>query len=152
MMKKFFSVLILLSVAICASASAAISRNPADDPNLLLFYQHQGLESYLYKNSLRIREENSLEVISFDFIVYDSIQPRNTRWDHRENMEFAYDESTRKVYFVDQQGNLDFLDPNGTIAEGSGYAVSAEIVYYIATGKRFYGTYDEEFYEKLPVG
>lgn len=151
MWKKIFSIALLLSVTICASALAAV-KNPADDPNLVRFYAHQGLESYLFQDSLRTGKKDSLKVISFDFIVYDSIQPRNTRWDRKENMEFAYDESTRKVYFVDQQGNLDFLDPNGTIAEGSGYAMGAEIVYYLATGNRFYGTFDEEFYDSLPVG
>lgn len=151
MLKKIFSVLILLSVTICASATAEI-KDPADDPNLVKFYQHQGLENYLYQNSLRVKTKNSMKVISFKFIVYDSINPEDTDWDRKENMEFAYDESTRKVYFIDQNGDLDFLDPNGTIAEGSGYAPGAEIVYYLATGNRFYGTYEDEFYEKLPVG
>lgn len=151
MLKKIFSVLILLSVTICASATAAI-QDPADDPNLVKFYQHQGLENYLYQNSLRVKTKKSMKVISFKFIVYDSINPEDTDWDRKENMEFAYDESTRKVYFIDQNGDLDFLDPNGTIAEGSGYAPGAEIVYYLATGNRFYGTYEDEFYEKLPVG
>lgn len=152
MLKKIFAVALLLSVTICASAMAAISRNPADDPNLVRFYQHQGLESYLYQNSLRVEEENGLKVISFNYIVYDSIQPRNTHWDRVENMQFGYDESARKVYLFDQMGNAMFLDPNGTIAEGSGYAWGAEVVYYLATGNKFYGTYDDEFYEKLPVG
>ncbi len=151
MVKKILSALILFSVVICASADAAI-RTPDDDPNLVFFHRHQGLESYFFGNSLRTAEENSLMFISFDFVVYDSIHPQNTRWDHVENMTFAYDESTRKVYFVDQQGNLDFLDPKGTIAEGSGYAMGAEIIYYTVTGKRFYGTYDDDFYSHIAVG
>ena len=151
MLKKFFSVLILLSVAICASATAEI-QDPDNDPNLVLFHQHQGYANYLYQNSLRVKNRNSLKVISFDFMTYDSINPENTDWDRVENMEFAYDESTRKVYFIDQNGELNYLDPNGTIAEGSGYAMGAEIVYYLATGKRFYGTYDDAFYDALPVG
>lgn len=152
MLKKIFSVLILLSVTICAATTSAISRNPANDPNLLRFYAHQGLESYLFQDSLRTKEENSLKIISFKFIVYDSINPSRTHWDRIENMEFGYDESVRKVYLFDQMGNARFLDPNGTIAEGSGYAMGAEIVYYLATGNRFYGTYDDEFYDSLPVG
>ncbi len=151
MLKKFFSILTLFSLLICASATAAV-KNPAQDPNLILFYQHQGYESYLFGNSLRVKTRNSMKVIAFDFIVYDSITPKNTDWDRVENMEFAYDESTRKVYMYDQNGELNYLDPNGTIAEGSGYAQGAEIVYYLATGNRFYGTYDDAFYDALPVG
>ena len=151
MLKKFFFVAVLLALTFFSTATEAF-KNPADDPNLVKFYQHQGYENYLFGNSLRTREQDGLIVISFDFIIYDSIHPQNTRWDRVENMEFAYDESTRKVYFFDQNGNLDYLDPNGTIASGSGYAQGAEIVYYLATGKRFYGTYGEDFYAALGVG
>ena len=151
MLKNFFFVAVLLALTFFSAATEA-AKNPANDPNLVKFYQHQGYENYLFANSLRTREQDGLIVISFDFITYDSIQPQNTRWDRVENMEFAYDESTRKVYFFDQNGNLDYLDPNGTIASGSGYAKGAEIVYYLATGKRFYGTYGDDFYAALGVG
>ena len=116
-MRKIFLVAVLLSV-ICAAVQAAV-KNPADDENLVLFYQHQGLESYLLKNSLRVAEKNSLKVISFDYIIFDSIQPQNTRWDDKKSMSLAYDESARKVYFYDEKGGMIFLNPNGTIAEGS---------------------------------
>ena len=147
---KIFLVTILLSVIFFTSATAA-KLNPRNDENLMLFYQHQGLESYLLKDSLRVNKKNSLKVISFDFIIYDSIQPENTLWDRKEIMEFAYDENARKVYFFDQNGELDYLDPNGTIASGSGYAQGAEIVYFLATRKKFYGTYDDNFYTSLAL-
>lgn len=135
-MKKIFLVAVLLSV-ICATVQAAV-KNPADDENLVLFYQHQGLESYLLKNSLRVAEKNSLQIISFDYIIFDSIQPQNTRWDDKENMSLAYDESARKVYFYDEKGGMIFLNPNGTIAEGSGYAFGADLIYNLTFGKNFY--------------
>ncbi len=152
MFRKIFFIALLLGVTIFTSATTMAAKNPANDPNLVKFYQHQGLENYLFGNSLRLSKEDGLTVISFKFISYDSIQPENTDWNRVEEMAFAYDESTRKVYFFDQNGNLDYLDPNGTIAEGSGYAPGAEIVYYIKTGKRFYGTYDDSFYAALGVG
>lgn len=150
MLRKIFSVLILLSVTICAVTTSA-AKNPAEDSNLVKFYQHQGYENYLFKDSLRVEQKNSLKVISFAFIVYDSITPANTRWERKEIMEFAYDETARKVYFFDQNGELDYLDPNGTIASGSGYAQGAEIVYFLATRKKFYGTYDDNFYTELAL-
>jgi hypothetical protein len=64
-------------------------------------------------------------------------------------MAFAYDVDERKVYFVDDKGNMSFLNPNGTIAEGSGYAMGAEIVYYLVFGEKFYGTFDEDFYNSI---
>ena len=148
MSEKIFFIALLLSVAIFTSVSAAI-KNPANDSNLVLFYQHQGLENYLLKDSLRVSNQDSLKVISFDYIIYDSIQPQNTHWDNVENMAFAYDESARKVYFFDKNGGLLFLNPNGTIAEGSGYAPSAELVYFLVTRQKFYGTFDDNFYITL---
>jgi len=150
MCKKIFFVTILLGVTFLVTATAA-KINPRNDENLILFYQHQGYENYLLKDSLRVSEKNSLKVISFDFITYDSITPENTLWDRKEIMEFAYDETARKVYFFDQNGELDYLDPNGTIASGSGYAQGAEIVYFLATRKKFYGTYDDNFYTSLAL-
>ena len=150
MCKKIFFVTILLGVTFLVTATAA-KINPRNDENLILFYQHQGYENYLLKDSLRVSEKKSLKVISFDFITYDSIQPENTLWDRKEIMEFAYDETARKVYFFDQNGELDYLDPNGTIASGSGYAQGAEIVYFLATRKKFYGTYDDNFYISLAL-
>lgn len=150
MLRKIFSIALLLSITICAATVSAV-KNPANDSNLVKFYQHQGLENYLLKDSLRVRNHNALKVISFNFIFYDSIQPSNTRWDRVENMELAYDESARKVYFFDQNGGLRYLDPNGTIAEGSGYAPGAEMVYYLVTKKKFYGTYDDNFYITLAL-
>ncbi len=151
MLRKIFSIVLLLSITICAATVSAV-KDPANDSNLVKFYQHQGLENYLLKDSLRVGERKfQLRLISFEYIVYDSIQPSNTRWDKKENMAFAYDESARKVYFFDQNGGLLFLDPNGTIAEGSGYAPGAEMVYYLATRQKFYGTYDYNFYMTLAL-
>lgn len=139
MVKKILSALILFSVAICASASAA-NFDPYNNKNMVKFYAHQGLESFLLKDSLRVTEKNSLKVVSFDFIIFDSIQPQNTRWDEKKFMAFAYDTTARKIYFADEKGNaVSFLNPNGTIAEGSGYAMGAEMIYNLAFGKKFYG-------------
>lgn len=137
MLKKIFTLALLLSVAICAVTTAAV-KNPANDENLVFFYQHQGLENYLLKNSLRVSEKNSLKIVSFDYIIFDSIQPTTTRGNDKKSMALAYDESARKVYFCDEKGGLNFLNPNGTIAEGSGYALGAELIYSLVFGKRFY--------------
>ena len=64
-------------------------------------------------------------------------------------MEFAYNVDERKVYFVNEDESLRFLDPKGTIAEGSGYAKGAEKIYYLVFGEKFYGTYDEDFYNSI---
>lgn len=151
MFSKIFSILILFSV-ILSTTSFASPKNPHDDPNLFLFYQHQGYQHFLFHDSIHSYFQDSLRIISFNFIVFDSIQPQNTNWDRVLPMQFAYDESTRKVYFFDQNGDLLFLDPYGSIAQGANYAPAAEIVYFFATGNRFYGSYDDDFYNSLPVG
>ena len=136
MCNKIFILTILLSAITFTVTSAEL--DPRDDENLILFYQRQGYENYLLKNSLRVDKKNSLQVISFDYIIYDGIQPENTRWDEKSHMAFAYDEVARKVYFTDDKGKLIFLNPGSTVAGGSDYAISADIVYCAVFGKRFY--------------
>ncbi len=146
-LKKIFFVVILI-VAGFAMATAGV-RDPHSDKNLVNFYAHQGYEYFLKKDTLTLESEESPYVISFYYMVYDNIRPEKTNWSKENKMAFAYDVEERKVYFVDDNGNLSFLNPNGTIAEGSGYAQGAEIVYYLAFGEKFYGTYDNDFYNSI---
>jgi hypothetical protein len=139
---------VLLITTIFATVMAGV-RDPHYDKNLALFYQHQGYEYFLKKDTLTLTNDDSPCIISFYYFVFDSIQPQNTKWDREEKMAFAYDVKERKVYFVDDKDNLSFLNPNGTVAEGSGYAMGAEIVYYLVFGEKFYGTFDEDFYNSI---
>jgi hypothetical protein len=147
-LKKFFILVFLLSTTIFTTANAG-GCNPYEDKNLVSFYAHQGYEYFLKKNTLNPVQDESPRVISFYYIVFDSIQPKNTKWDKENKMAFAYDVDERKVYFVDEKGNLSFLNPEGTVAEGSGYAQGAEIVYYLVYGEKFYNAYDEDFYNSI---
>lgn len=147
MTKKIFSVIVMLSLLISSVAMAA--KNPRTDKNLLLFYQHQGYDYFLKKDSLDWEEKNSLRIVYFNFMVYDSRNPAQTNWDNEKDMAFAYDVDERKVYFVNEDGSLRFLDPNGTISRGSGYAGGAEKIYYLLFGEKFYGTYNEDFYNSI---
>ena len=145
MVKKFFSVMLILSVMLTISVATA-AKNPRSDKNLMLFYQHQGYEYFLKKDSLNWESEDSLRYVAFNYIVYDSRTPARTNWDNVKDMEFAYDVAERKVYFVGEDKTLRFLNPKGTIAEGSGYAMGAEKIFYLVFGEKFFGTYDEDFY------
>lgn len=148
MIKKFFYFLFIFCVFFSTSSAA---NNPANSPNFVLFYQHQGLQNFLLKDSIRLTNKNSLQFISFNFISYDSIQPSNTRWNDIKSMQFAFDSLNRKVYFVADDGSLTFLNPNGSIAEGSGYTYGAETVYFLATRQKFYSTFDDNFYISLAL-
>ena len=64
-------------------------------------------------------------------------------------MQFAYNVAEKKVYFLGEENDLYYLNPNGTAAEGSGYAQGAEKIYYLAFGEKFFGTYDDNFYNSL---
>ena len=147
MPEKFFLVAILITT-IFSTATAGV-RDPHSDENLTVFYQHQGYEYFLKKDTLTLVNEETPCIISFNYFVFDSIKPENTDWSKENEMMFAYDVGERKVYFVDEDGNVSFLNPNGTVAEGSGYAMGAEIVYYLVFGEKFYGVYDEDFYNSI---
>lgn len=142
MTKKIFSAVLIFGI-ILTSTVAMAARNPRADRSLLLFYQHQGYDYYLERDSLTWYADDDYQYVSFEYFAYDA---RNSERLRVESMEFAYDVRARRVYFVDQNGELDYLNPYGTIAEGSGYADGAEKIYYLVFGEKFYGTYEEEFY------
>ena len=147
MVKKIFSAILIFGLMLTSNVAAA--ENPRTNKNFLLFYQHQGYEYFLKKDSLNWYNRDYLRVISFNYIAYDSINPARTDWNKIEKMELAYDVDERKVYFIGKNGELYFLNPKGTVAEGSGYAPCAEEIYYLVFGEKFYGTYDEDFYNSL---
>lgn len=147
MLKKIFYFFIFFS----AISSTSAAKNPADDPNLVLFYQHQGLQNFLLKNSIIIENLDPFKVISFNFISFDSIQPSNSNWNNLQSMKFAFDLDNKNVYFVADDGSLTFLNPNGTIAQGCGYAYGAEIVFFLATRHKFYASFDDNFYISLAL-
>ena len=148
MAKKIFSAILLLNLIFVGSFAMA-AENPRADKNFALFYQHQGYDYLLKKDSLDWYEKNSLRVVFFKFVVYDSRTPENTNWDKETPMQFAYNVAEKKVYFIESDGSLDYLNPNGTTAEGSNYAPGAEMVYYLTFGEKFFGTYDDDFYNSL---
>ena len=146
--QKIFLLVISFSVTILTAANVS-ARDSHLDKNFVSFYQHQGYEYFLKKDSLQWEIEDSLRYVYFSYIVYDNIRPEKTNWSNEKEMAFAYDVDERKVYFVEEDGTLKFLNPEGTIAEGSGYAAGAEIVYYLVFGEKFYGTYEEDFYNNI---
>ena len=141
MARKIFSAILIFSVVLTASVAMA-ARNPRSDRSLLLFYEYQGYEYFLERSSFDWYEDDGLQIVSFEYFVYDDRHPDSTNYSY-EVMSFAYDAAERKVYFVNASGDLDYLDPYG---RGSGYAEGAEKIYYLAFGERFYGTYEDEFY------
>lgn len=148
MVKKIFSAVLILGVMLFSNFATA-AENPRADKNFMLFYQHQGYQYFLKKSTLTLENAESPYIISFKYIVFDSIQPKNTNWDKVNQMAFAYDVDSRKVYFAGPNGELTFLNPAGTVAEGSGYAYGAEKIFYFVFGEKFYGTYDEDFYNSV---
>ena len=142
MTRKIFSAILIFGILLTSTVAMA-ARNPRSDRSLLLFYEYQGYEYFLERNSLKWYEnDEGLQIVSFEYFVYDDTHPASTNYSY-ESMTFAYDAARKRVYFVNASGDLDYLNPYG---RGSGYADGAERIYYLVFDERFYGTYDEEFY------
>ena len=148
MAKKIFSAILLLNLIFVGSFAMA-AENPRADKNLVFFYKSDGYDYFLKKDSLDWYEKNSLRVVFFKFVAYDTISPESTNLSKEFPMQFAYNIAEKKVYFIESDGSLDYLNPKGTAAEGSGYAPGAEKVYWLTFGEKFFGTYDDEFYNSL---
>ena len=84
--QKIFLLVISFSVTILTAANVS-ARDSHLDKNFVSFYQHQGYEYFLKKDSFQWEIEDSLRYVSFSYIVYDNIRPEKTNWSNGASNE-----------------------------------------------------------------
>ena len=160
MLKKIFSVLILLSAIIFASTtSAEIAKCPTyldAEKNYILFADlgGQGAGLYVDKKSVNvIQKDDGGCIISIDEVQVPDANLGKTKIVNRYTHHYSYVFDKKVVMrFIDEEDKWVKVNPKITNPEDENFtydATIAEIAYYLATGKKFFGTFDKNFYKIL---
>ena len=145
MLKKFFSLVLALSVMLAGSSASAVfyPQNFNGDRNYILFDGIQGVGRYVYAPSLSVDEYAPPRyVISIDWVSVQDGKVSNS-----QRVTFGYDWDAKTVSFVRNSGEWSQINPDGSRAEGSAFVAAAEIAFCLAYHQKFLGTYPESFYD-----
>lgn len=158
-MRNVFIISILLSFGICAAAHAAISKSPTyldPDKNFILFADlgSQGVGLYVDRLSLNIIQND----VGGCLISIDEVQVPNanlgcTEIVNRFTHYYSYVYHKNVVMrFVVEEDKWVKVNPNITNPENENFtfdATLAEIAFFLAFDKKFYASFDENFYSIL---
>lgn len=126
-------------LGVILSTSVAMANYPKylnGDKNYILCDGIQGVAIYAIRNSLKVERYNPPNyIISIDVT-------ENGRMTHC----FAYDWETKKAWIIEDNGNWTLIDPNVTMHIIGKYADRAEMAFYLAYKKKFWGSCSENFY------
>ena len=159
MLKKIFMLALLLNVTICATAVAGIGKCPTyldADKNYILFADlgAHGAGLYVDRKSVNvIQKDKGGCIISIDEVQVPDADLGKTKIANRYTHHYSYVfEKNVVMRFVDEDDKWVKVNPNITNPEDENFtydAKIAEMAYYMATGKKFFGTFDKDFYEIL---
>lgn len=147
-LRKFFSLILMLGVIL--STSVAMADYPKylnGDRNYVLVDGTQGTAWYAVRNSLNVERYNPPNyIISINIVVVDNADRGNTKIRGSKIHRFYYDWEFKKAYIQADDGSLSMLDPNAKGFRRTAMADRAEIVFYLAYKKKFWGSCSENFY------
>ena len=152
MPKKILAVILGLSLfVIHAAATATLYPKYLDgDRNYILFDGYQGVGRYLVRDSLKVKvDAPPAYVISVDWVtVNDADRGSGAISPGKMHTVLAFNTDTRKIFTL-VNGKPNLLKRNASRAEGEALLTLAEFVFYLTTGKKFYGDAPDEFYPDL---
>ncbi|MBR5912901.1 MAG: hypothetical protein IKZ58_00840 [Selenomonadaceae bacterium] len=162
MFKKIFSLAILLSAIIFSTAAAAPNyRAPCPtyldaEKNYILFadLKIHGAGLYVDRKSVKvIQEDEGGCLISIDEVQVPDANLGKTEITNRFNHIYSYVYDKNLVMrFIAEEDKWVRVNPDITNPEDDHFTYDAriaEMAYYLAYGKKFYGTFDEDFYNIL---
>ena len=152
MMKNLVSLVMVIAIVL-VGATTAFADYPnylGGNKNYILWNGRQGYGMYIDRNSLNVEMYNPPRyIIAIDWVGVPNAYGGSTAIDSRQRERFSYDWNNKRIYRVFGTGELRYIDPNSSQAEGSYYADAAEIAFYLAYRMKFLGTYPESFYDLM---
>lgn len=151
-MKKFLAALLVAwTFATSVAFAVGYPRFWKGDTNYPFVWGHQGTAWYLDKNSVKIKRIDSpyyiitAEIISVSHSDYSPDEEKysnDKEASSKHHLEFFYDEDEpdMRIYYGSKV-NWGYLRPQGSNAESGIWMYVGEAVFYVATGKKFYGNY-----------
>ena len=148
MLKKIFSAILALSILLFSSvAMADYPKYLNGDKNYVLVDGIQGRAWYAVRNSLNVERYNPPNyIISINIVSVGNADRGNTEIAGSNIHRFAYDWEYKKAYLVKNDGSLSMLNPNAKGFRQTAMADIAELVFYLAYKKKFWGSCSDEMY------
>ena len=139
-MRKKFS--FFLAMCILLFSSVAMADYPeylGGDKNYVLFDGIQGLGRYFDKKTLNVEKYAPPSyIIAIDYVSVKDADRGNTKISDRRRIRFAYDWNSKRIYSIGNDGSWNFLDPDGSRADGCYFALGADLVFQMAYNMKFY--------------
>ena len=159
MYRKIFLLTILLGAITFTATAAVFPKCPTyldADKNYILFADlgGQGAGLYIDRKSVNvIQKDNGGCIISVDEVQVPDANLGKTKIVNRYTHYYSYVyEKNIVMRFIDDEDKWVKVNPNITNPEDENFtydAKIAEMAYFLAFGKKFYGTFNEDFYDSL---
>ena len=150
-MKKFLMAFALLIGLLSFQPNAHANPYPDylnGDSDYVCTDGHMGTAWYMKKSSRRVEQDSPpIYVISVSVYTVNNADRGNTSYREVQTMRFRYDWDRRAMY-VQSNNGWRYLDPNGSWAQTGVAMPTGEMVFYVASGEKFYGTFGYEFYRR----
>lgn len=116
--------------------------------NFIICGAHMGYAQYVDKSSLVVREYRPpVYRLSIVVLGVQDADRGNVTPSDKSVQSYYYNWDERKMYYENQNGELTYIYPVGTMAR-TGHYFAGEMAFYIAYKMKFYGGrkwYDEDF-------
>ena len=165
MLKKFLLAVFSLTIFFTTTVFAELAKCPVyldADTNYILFADlgGQGAGLYVDRKSVKvIQEDDGGCIISIDEVQVPDANMGKTKITNRFNHTYSYVYGKNVVMrFVPEAEKIKGLDrwvkvdPTITNPEDDNFTYDAriaEMAYYLTYGKKFFGTFDDDFYKSL---
>ena len=115
-------------------------------------YYRMSTAMYLDKTSAVIlKEQGSRLFIAVNTIVVSAADTNHPKIFRYNTHRFIFDREYGDLYSMNQAGDVRYVNPRGPEYQVRGAMEPAEAVYYIMTGKKFFGEkyFTQGFYDRL---
>ncbi len=149
-MKKFLLSLVLLFTTIFTSTAHADYPDYLNgDRDYVLVDGHMGTGWYMKKSSLNVEQyAPPIYIISVSVYTVSNADRGNTSYSSVRTIRLRYDWDNRAMYVRTDDGGWRYLDPNAALAYTRVALPTGEMAFYVAYGKKFYGTCGGGFYTR----
>lgn len=115
-------------------------------------YYRMSTAMYLDKTSAVIlKEKGPYLFIAVNTFVVSAANTSHPKIFKNNTHRFVFDHELGDLYSIDESKEVRYVDPTGPQYQVRGSIEPAEAVYYIMTGKKFFGDkfFTQEFYDRL---
>lgn len=121
------------------------------DSNYILCDGHMGSAWYVDRSSLNVQKYAPPQyIIAVNVVTVNDADKGNTAISKVKTYRFFYNSDFVRMY-IDRNlnDNWSYINPDGSWAETGIVMPTGEIAFALAYGYKFYGTFGDEFYDRI---